>query len=145
MKIALFFQISAILKYNFPKKKTITFFRRKLSKLHKKDNIFACDNQIFPKTWAKKKQWIHLGAFNLVTTIYFLLLVKTILVSWSLIIWIGKCTLIKWFEAYRILGLSRHACNDMMWKIPLQVIFFIWHTCQTFMEYGSEKGASKRT
>ena len=32
-----FFQMSAILKFDFQKKKTITFFWSKLSKLHKKD------------------------------------------------------------------------------------------------------------
>ena len=47
----------------FPKKKIITFFRRKLSKLHKKDTILhVSDNYIFPKTRANKnEQWTHLG------------------------------------------------------------------------------------
>ena len=36
--------MSAILKTDFQKKKTITFFRRKLAKLHKKDIMYACDN-----------------------------------------------------------------------------------------------------
>ena len=46
------------------KKKTITFFRRKLSKLHKKDN-FVCGNCIFPKTKANKnKQWTHYSALK---------------------------------------------------------------------------------
>ena len=38
-KIACFFKISAILKFDFQKKRTITFFWSKLSKLHKKDPI----------------------------------------------------------------------------------------------------------
>ena len=32
--------MSAILKFDFQKIKTITFFRRKVSKLHKKDTFF---------------------------------------------------------------------------------------------------------
>ena len=52
--------MSAILKFDFQKKKTITFFWSKLSKLHKKDQIFACDNYIYPKTRGKKnKRWTH--------------------------------------------------------------------------------------
>ena len=44
----------------FPKKKTITFFWSKLSKLHKKRPNFACDNYIFPKTRGNKnKQCTH--------------------------------------------------------------------------------------
>ena len=62
-KIVLFFQMSAILKFDFQKKKTITFFCSKLSKLglHKKKNPnFACDNYIFSKTRGdKNKQWTH--------------------------------------------------------------------------------------
>ena len=51
--------MSAILKFDFQKRKTITFFWSKLSKLHK-GPIFACDNYIFPKTRGKKnKQWTH--------------------------------------------------------------------------------------
>ena len=38
-KLHFFFQMSAILTFDFSKQKTITFFRRKLSKLHKKDTI----------------------------------------------------------------------------------------------------------
>ena len=42
-----FFQKSAILKFDFQKKKTITI-------------NFACDNYIFPKTRGNKnKQWTH--------------------------------------------------------------------------------------
>ena len=49
----------------FPKKKTITFFWSKLSKLHKKRPNFACDNYIFPKTKRNKnKPWTHLPPFN---------------------------------------------------------------------------------
>ena len=40
--------MSAILKFDFQKKKTITFFWSKLSKLRKKRHNFACD--VFPKT-----------------------------------------------------------------------------------------------
>ena len=44
----------------FPKKRAITFFWSKLSKLHKKDSNFACGNYIFPKTRGnKKKPWTH--------------------------------------------------------------------------------------
>ena len=53
-------QMSAILKFDFQKKKTITFFWSKVSKLHKKRPNFACDNYIFPKTRGNKnKQWTH--------------------------------------------------------------------------------------
>ena len=46
--------MSAILKFGLKN----TFFRRKLSKLHKKRHNFACDNYIFPKTKGNKnKQW----------------------------------------------------------------------------------------
>ena len=47
-KIALF-QMSAILKFYFQKKKIITFFRRKLSQLHKKDTILHVTITIFLK------------------------------------------------------------------------------------------------
>ena len=51
--------MSAILKFDFQKKK-ITFFWSKLSKLHKKRPNIACDNYIFPKTRGNKnKQWTH--------------------------------------------------------------------------------------
>ena len=43
----------------FPKKKTITFFWSKLSKLHKTRPNFVCDNYIFPKTREKNKQCTH--------------------------------------------------------------------------------------
>ena len=44
----------------FRKKRTIPFFWSKLSKLHKKDPIFACGNYIFPKTKGNKnKPWTH--------------------------------------------------------------------------------------
>ena len=44
----------------FPKKRTITFFWSKLSKLHKKRPNFACGNCIFPKTRGNKnKPWTH--------------------------------------------------------------------------------------
>ena len=47
-----------------PKKKTIAFFRRKLSKLQKKAQ-FCMWHYIFPKTRGNKnKQWTHLDAFN---------------------------------------------------------------------------------
>ena len=52
--------MSAIVKFDFQKKKTITFFWSKLSKLHKKRPNFACDNYIFPKTRGNQnKQWTH--------------------------------------------------------------------------------------
>ena len=41
--------MGTILKFKFPKKKTVTFFRRKLSKQHKKDTILHINNYIFPK------------------------------------------------------------------------------------------------
>ena len=44
----------------FSKKKIITFFWSKVSKLHKKRPNFACDNYIFSKTRGNKnKQWTH--------------------------------------------------------------------------------------
>ena len=59
-KITLF-QMSAILKFDFQKRKQLHFFR-KLSELHKRHN-FACDNYIFRKTRANKnKQWTHVSA-----------------------------------------------------------------------------------
>ena len=52
--------MSAILKFDFQKKKTITFFWSKLSNLHKKRPNFACGNYIFPKTRENKnKPWTH--------------------------------------------------------------------------------------
>ena len=51
--------MSAILKFDFQKKKSITFFWSKLSKLHKKRPNFACDNYIFPKTRGKQEQCTH--------------------------------------------------------------------------------------
>ena len=44
--------MSAILKFEFQKKKTISFFWSKLSKLHKKDPIL----HIFPKTRGNKNR-----------------------------------------------------------------------------------------
>ena len=41
--------MSAILKFDFQKKRTITFFWSELFKLHKKRPNFACGNYIFPK------------------------------------------------------------------------------------------------
>ena len=50
----------------FPKKRTITFFWSKLSKLHKKRPNFACCNYIFPKTRGNKnKPWTHSTPLNL--------------------------------------------------------------------------------
>ena len=47
----------------FPKMKTFTFFRRKLSKLYKKDTFLHVTNYIFPKIKTNKnKQWTHFGA-----------------------------------------------------------------------------------
>ena len=58
----------------FPKKRTITFFWSKLSKLHKKRPNFACGNCIFPKTRGNKsKPWTHstpLKYYNLVTSFW---------------------------------------------------------------------------
>ena len=49
----------------FPKKKTITFFWSKVSKLHKKRPNFACGNYIFPKTRGNKnKPWTHCTPLN---------------------------------------------------------------------------------
>ena len=57
--------MSAILKFDFQKKKTITFFWSKLSKLHKKRPNFECDNYIFPKTREiKNKQCTHSTPLN---------------------------------------------------------------------------------
>ena len=67
--------MNAILKFDFKNKKTITFFRRKLSKLNKRKqtnkktnkqtNNLACDINIFPKTRGNKnKQWTHLFALK---------------------------------------------------------------------------------
>ena len=43
----------------FPKKKPVTFFWSKLSKLHKKTQ-FCMGHYIFPKTrWNKNKPWTH--------------------------------------------------------------------------------------
>ena len=50
----------------FPKKKTITFFRRKLSKQHKKDTILPVTITFSLKHRANKnKRWTHLGALNI--------------------------------------------------------------------------------
>ena len=54
-KIALF-SIERYFEIWFPQKKTITYFRRKVSKLQKKDTIFACDIYNFPKTKGKQEQ-----------------------------------------------------------------------------------------
>ena len=52
--------MSAILKFNFQKRKQLRFFWSKLSKLHKKRPNFTSDNYIFPKTRGNKnKQWTH--------------------------------------------------------------------------------------
>ena len=52
--------MSAILKFDFQKRKQLRFFWIKLSKLHKKRHNFACDNYSFPKTRGNKnKQWTH--------------------------------------------------------------------------------------
>ena len=49
----------------FPKKRTITFFLSKLSKLHKKRPNFASGNYIFPKTRGNKnKPWTHSTPLN---------------------------------------------------------------------------------
>ena len=70
---------------------------------------------------------------NLVTTIiHFLFLVKTILVSWSPIIWINQMIC----KANRILGLIRHTCNDV--QDPLTCYFFYLAHVRTILEYGSE-------
>ena len=63
--------MSAILKFDFPEKKIITFFWSKLSKLHKKD--FARDNYIFPKTRGNKnKQWTHSIPIKDISVLYIL-------------------------------------------------------------------------
>ena len=43
------FQMSAILKFDFQKKKTITFFWSKLSKLHKKEPILHVTTTVYLK------------------------------------------------------------------------------------------------
>ena len=59
--------MSAILKFDFQKKKTIMFFWSILSKLHKKDPILHVTNYIFPKTRGNKnKQWTHSTAVKFV-------------------------------------------------------------------------------
>ena len=68
------FQMRAILKFDIRKKKTGTFYRRKWSKLHKKDTILHNDNYIHLQ-WAKKDK-SNLG------TLY-------------LFLWIGKKYLMK--------------------------------------------------
>ena len=53
------------LKFLLHKRKPIKFFRRKLSKLHKKRYNFSCDSYIFPKTRGNKnKQWTYYSALN---------------------------------------------------------------------------------
>ena len=55
--------MSAILKFDFRKQKTIALFWRKVSKLHKKRHNFVCYIYISPKTRRNKnKQWTHLRA-----------------------------------------------------------------------------------
>ena len=61
--------MSAILKFDFQKKKTITFFWSKLSKLHKKDPILHVRATFSPKTRGNKnKQWIHSTPLNKIVT-----------------------------------------------------------------------------
>ena len=48
--------MSTILKFDFQKKRTFTFFWSKLSKLHKKRPNFACGDYIFPKNKGKQEQ-----------------------------------------------------------------------------------------
>ena len=56
--------MSAILEFDFQKRKQLRFSKSKLSKLHKKPN-FACDNYIFPKTRGNKnKQWTYSTPVN---------------------------------------------------------------------------------
>ena len=52
--------MSAILKFDFQKKRTITFFWSKLSKLHKKDPILHVASIFSLKQRGKKnKPWTH--------------------------------------------------------------------------------------
>ena len=60
-KIALF-QMSAILKFDFQKKKRQLHFSEENYINYTKRHNFACDSYIFPKARANKnKQWTHLG------------------------------------------------------------------------------------
>ena len=53
-----FFQMSAILKFDFQKRKQLRFSEVNLN--YTKRHNFACDNYIFPKTRGNKnKQWTH--------------------------------------------------------------------------------------
>ena len=52
--------MNAILKFDFPKKRTITSFWSKLSNLHKKDPILHVATTFSPKTRGNKnKPWTH--------------------------------------------------------------------------------------
>ena len=46
--------MSAILKYDFQKEKTITFYKKKNYINYRKIHYFACDIYTFPKTRANK-------------------------------------------------------------------------------------------
>ena len=58
-KIAFFFQMSAILKFDFQKRKQLHFAKENYLNYTKRHN-FECDVYIFPKTRENKnKQWTH--------------------------------------------------------------------------------------
>ena len=60
--------MSAILKFDFQKKKLITFFRRKVSKLHNKDTILQVTITFFPRA-NKNQHWTHYCALKLLVNL----------------------------------------------------------------------------
>ena len=69
----------------FPKKRTITFFWSKLSKLHKKDQILHLANYIFPKIRGNKnKPWTHSTPLNWEFTAIFLNCIVNVTIQESL-------------------------------------------------------------
>ena len=57
--------MSAILKFDFQRRKQLRFFWSKLSNLHNKDPIFHMTTTFLPKTMGKKnKQCTHSTALN---------------------------------------------------------------------------------
>ena len=59
--------MSAILKFDFQKRRQLHFSEENYRKYTKQRHNFACDIYIFLKTRANKnKQWTHLGALNLI-------------------------------------------------------------------------------
>ena len=57
--------MSAILKFDFQKRKPLQFSEENYLNYTQKRHNFACDIYIFPKTRGNKnKHWNHLGALN---------------------------------------------------------------------------------